>query len=273
MTANKTNEPTQNVKAKRVLVTGASGFIGKPLVAALLRTGYVVRVATRRSLSFPNPIDEVIIPDLANPVEWKPILRGIDIVVHLAGLAHTDESNLPFDEFDRINWIATLRLANAAKKARVKHFVYISSVRAQVGPFAAQIVRERDRPQPTDPYGRSKLAAEHAIRSVHLPFTVLRPVVVYGPHTRGNFGVLVRLASLPLPLPVKGLSARRSLLGIDNLVSAIIYLLITNAHWASHFWWRIRCRTHCLKSLRCGAKPRDAYRGWYMFPHSLFEAH
>jgi nucleoside-diphosphate-sugar epimerase len=213
------------VKAKRVLVTGASGFIGKPLVAALLRAGYAVRVATRRSVSFPSSVDEVIIPDLANRVEWKPILRGIDIVVHLAGLAHTDESNLPFDEFDRINWIATLRLANAAKKARVKHFVYISSVRAQVGPFAAQIVRERDGPQPTDPYGRSKLAAERAIKSEHLPFTVLRPVVVYGPHARGNFRVLVRLASLPLPLPVKGLTARRSLLGIDNLVSAIIFLL------------------------------------------------
>jgi len=213
------------VKAKRVLVTGASGFIGKPLVAALLRTGYVVRVATRRSVSFPNSVDEVIIPDLAYPVEWKPILRGIDIVVHLAGLAHTDESNLPFDEFDRINSIATLRLANAAKKAGVKHFVYISSVRAQVGPIAAQIVREHDRPHPTDSYGRSKLAAERAIKSVHLPFTILRPVVVYGPHARGNFRTLVRFASLPLPLPVKGLTARRSLLGIDNLVSAIIFLL------------------------------------------------
>jgi len=212
-------------KTKNVLVTGASGFIGKSLVAALLRTDYAVRAATRRSVSFPSSVDEVIIPDLANPVEWEPILRGIDIVVHLAGLAHTDESNLPFDEFDRINWIATLRLANAAKKARVKHFVYISSVRAQVGPIAAQIVREHDRPHPTDSYGRSKLAAERAIKSVHLPFTILRPVVVYGPHARGNFRALVRIASLSLPLPVKGLTARRSLLGIDNLVSAIIFLL------------------------------------------------
>lgn len=199
--------------------------MGGPLVAALLRAGYAIRVATRRSVSFPNSVDEVIIPDLVNPVEWKPILRGVDIVVHLAGLAHTDERNLPFDEFDRVNWIATLRLAKAAKKARVKHFVYISSVRAQVGPFAAQIVSERDRPQPTDHYGCSKLAAERAIKSVHLPFTVLRPVVVYGPHPRGNFRTLVRLASLPLPLPVKGLPARRSLLGIDNLISAIFFVL------------------------------------------------
>ena len=213
------------MKTGRVLVTGASGFIGKPLVAALLRAGYAVRVATRHSVSFPNSVDEAIIPDLVNPVEWTPILRGIDIVVHSAGLAHANASYLPFDEFDKVNNIATLRLANAAKKARVKHFIYISSVRAQVGTFAAQMVRERDKPQPTDEYGRSKLAAERAIASVNLPFTVLRPVVVYGPHPKGNFRTLVRLASLPLPLPVKGLTARRSLLEIDNLISAIIFVL------------------------------------------------
>ena len=195
------------------------------MVSALLRTGYAVRVATRRSVSFPNSVDEVIIPDLVNPIEWKPILRSVDCVVHLAGLAHSDERNLPFDEFDRVNWIATLQLANAAKDARVKHFVYISSVRAQVGAFAAKIVREHDRPQPTDQYGRSKLAAELAIKSVHLPFTILRPVVVFGPHAKGNFRMLVRLASLRLPLPVKGLTARRSLVGIDNLISAIAFVL------------------------------------------------
>ena len=195
------------------------------MVSALLRTGYAVRVATRRSVSFPHSVDEVIIPDLVNPIEWKPILRSVDCVVHLAGLAHSDERNLPFDEFDRVNWIATLQLANAAKDARVKHFVYISSVRAQVGAFAAKIVREHDRPQPTDQYGRSKLAAELAIKSVHLPFTILRPVVVFGPHAKGNFRMLVRLASLRLPLPVKGLTARRSLVGIDNLISAIAFVL------------------------------------------------
>ena len=194
-------------------------------MTALLRAGYSVRIATRRSVQFPNSVDEVIIPDLVTPVDWKPILHDIDIVVHLAGLAHTNESYFPFDEFDRINRIAALRLADAAKKARVRHFIYISSVRAQVAHFAAQIVRERDKPQPTDQYGRSKLAAERAIVSMNLPFTVLRPVVVYGPHPKGNFRTLVRLASLPLPLPVKGLTARRSLLGIDNLISAIIFVL------------------------------------------------
>jgi len=213
------------VKTKRVLVTGASGFIGKPLVTGLLRDGYAVRTAARRSVSFPNSVDEVIIPDLVTSIDWKPILRDVDIVVHLAGLAHANENYLPFDEFDKINRIATLRLADAAKEARVQRFIYISSVRAQSAHFAAQIVRESDKPQPTDQYGRSKLAAERAIESMNLPFTILRPVVVYGPHPKGNFRTLVRLASLPLPLPVKGLTARRSLLGIDNLISAIIFVL------------------------------------------------
>jgi nucleoside-diphosphate-sugar epimerase len=212
-------------KIRRVLVTGASGFIGNPLVFALHRAGYAVRVATRRSVSFLNSVEKVIIPDLAYPVGWEPVLRDVDIVIHLAGLAHTNEDNLPFDEFYRVNWIATLRLVNAAKQARVKHFVYISSVRAQVGAFAAQLVCERDQPKPTDNYGRSKLAAEQAIKSANLPFTILRPVVVYGPHPKGNFRALVRLSLLPLPLPVKGLTARRSLLGIDNLISAILFVL------------------------------------------------
>ncbi len=212
-------------KTRRVLVTGASGFVGKPLVSALHRAGYAVRVATRRYVSFPNSVDQVIIPDLAYPVEWEPVLRDVGIVIHLAGLAHTEEHNLPFDEFDKVNWIATLRLINAAKQARVKHFVYISSVRAQVGAFAAQVVCERDRPKPTDSYGRSKLAAEQAIKSAKLPFTILRPVVVYGPNPKGNIRTLVRLSLLPLPLPVKGLTARRSLLGIDNLISAIFFVL------------------------------------------------
>ena len=194
-------------------------------MAAFLREGYTVRAATRRPTSFPDSVEEVIVPDFRDIVDWKPILRDVEIVIHLAGLAHADANDVPFGVYDQINWIVTAQLANAAKKARVKRFIYISSVRAQTGASAAQIVRERDKPIPTDHYGRSKLAAEWAIKSVHLPFTILRPVVVYGPHPKGNIRQLVRLASLPLPLPMNGLTARRSLLGIDNLISAIIFVM------------------------------------------------
>jgi UDP-glucose 4-epimerase len=210
---------------KRVLVTGASGFVGRPLVGALAHAGYAVRVAVRRPVSFPSSVDVVIVPDLENFNDWDPILQGVDIVIHLAGLAHADQRDIPFGKFDKINWIATLFLANAAKKAGIKRFVYISSVRAQVGASAAQTIHEEDKPHPTDHYGRSKLAAEWAIRAAGVPFTIFRPVVIYGPHPKGNIRTLVRLAQAPLPLPVAGLTNRRSLLAIDNLVSAIVFAL------------------------------------------------
>jgi len=129
------------MKTKRVLVTGASGFIGRQLVPALLRTGYAVRTATRRRVSFPDSVEAAIIPDLKNPVNWNPILRGVDIIVHLAGLAHVNIRDTAYSEFDQINRIGTQRLAQAAKEAAIERFVYISSVRAQVGASAAHLVR------------------------------------------------------------------------------------------------------------------------------------
>jgi len=107
----------------------------------------------------------------------------------------------------------------------IERFVYISSVRAQVGASAAQAVRESDEPRPTNQYGRSKLAAEQAIRAVGVPFTIFRPVVVYGPHPKGNMRTVVQLARSYLPLPVVDLTSRRSLLGVENLISAIMFAL------------------------------------------------
>jgi UDP-glucose 4-epimerase len=116
-------------------------------------------------------------------------------------------------------------LARAAARAGVKHFVFVSSVRAQSGPAADHVLTERDAPRPSDPYGRSKLAAEAAVAASGVPFTILRPVLIYGPSLKGNLATLARLASWPLPLPFGAFANRRSLLGIDNLVSAIMFVL------------------------------------------------
>lgn len=213
------------MRNKRVLVTGASGFIGQPLVHALVRAGYTVRAAMRRPVPFPKSVEVVIVPDFNNSFDWYPFLQGVDIVIHLAGLTHADSRGISFGAYDQVNWITTLELARAAKEVGVDHFVYISSVRAQTGPSAKRIVNEEKEPHPTDHYGRSKLAAELAIRSVGLPFTILRPVAIYGPHSKGNIRKLLQLAASPVPLPLKGFNNRRSLLGIDNLIDAILFVL------------------------------------------------
>jgi nucleoside-diphosphate-sugar epimerase len=90
-------------------------------------------------------------------------------------------------------------------------------------------VSERDTPRPTDAYGRSKLAAERAVAQSGVPFTILRPVLVYGPGVKGNLRALMRLAALPIPLPFGALEARRSLASLVNLASAIGFVLRENA--------------------------------------------
>jgi len=213
-----------------VLVTGASGFVGRPLVTALARAGYAVRAATRKKgPSFPPGVERAVVPDFSQPVDWDAVVPGADIVVHAAGLAHADTSEFPEEQFDRINRAATQDLCDAAARAGVKRLVFISSVRAQIGPSAAHALHETDEPRPTDAYGRSKLAAEAAVRACGVPFTILRPVVIYGPNPRANIRALVRLASLPLPLPFAGLTSRRSLLGVDNLISVILFVLANPA--------------------------------------------
>ena len=217
------------MKTKRILVTGPSGFVGRPLVDALLRAGYLVRVATRRQVSFPKAVEIVIIPDLKNLVDWAPVLQGVDVVIHMAALAHSRVADDKYFDFDQINWMATQQLAQAAKSAGVERFIYISSVRAQIGAYSTRPVSETDEPQPTNYYGRSKLAAEQSIRASAIPFTIFRPVVIYGPNPKGNMRTLVRLAQSSVPLPIASFTSRRSILGIENFISAIIFALNTPA--------------------------------------------
>jgi nucleoside-diphosphate-sugar epimerase len=208
----------------KVLLTGASGTIGRPLTAALAAAGQDVRAAVRdrRARQFPSGVETVRLPDLAGPVDWPPLLDGMDAVVHLAGVAHT---GLAEGAYDQINHVATATLARAAAAAGLRRFVFVSSIRAQTGAHAARPLRESDPARPTDAYGRSKLAAEQAVRAAGVPFTVLRPVLVYAPGAKGNLANLIRLAGSPLPLPFGRLVNRRSLLSVDNLTAAIRFAL------------------------------------------------
>lgn len=212
--------------ATRILITGASGFVGRALAAAFAQGGYTVRAAVRRppEPAFARGVEVVQHPDLSEDFDWRPLLEGVDQVIHLAGIAHTGRGVAP-ELYDRINRQATGLLAAAAAQAGVRQFVFVSSIRAQNGPCADHAVTERDPATPTDGYGRSKLAAEAAVRAAGVPFTILRPVLLYGPGVKGNFALLLRAAFSPWPLPVKDFVNRRSLLGIENFASAASFVL------------------------------------------------
>ncbi len=213
----------------RILVTGASGFVGRAVVTAFAQSDRTIRAAVRRppEPAFAAGVEVVQHPDLSQSFDWKPYLEGVDQVVHLAGIAHT--GGVAPELYDRVNHRATAELAAASAAAGVRHFVFVSSIRAQSGPSADHALTERDAPAPTDAYGRSKLAAEAAVRSSGVPFTILRPTLFYGPGVKGNFALLLRAALSRFPLPVKDFVNRRSLISVDNFISALDFVLSSPA--------------------------------------------
>jgi nucleoside-diphosphate-sugar epimerase len=203
-----------------IALTGATGFIGQFLLRELPKRGYRLRVLLRRPSAVPLECASAVVGDLARPQNMAAALADADAVIHSAGIAHA-MSGVPEDDYRMLNTEATIGLARAAERAGIKRFVFLSSIRAQSGPTAEQVLTEALPAEPTDAYGRSKLAAEQALASLGMDWVALRLVLVYGPGVKGNMAQLIRLARSPYPLPLASLAGQRSLLAAENLVAAV----------------------------------------------------
>ena len=212
--------PVGAVNRPLIALTGATGFIGQHLLRELPKRGYRLRVLLRRPSVVPMESASAVVGDLARPQNMAAALADVDAVIHSAGIAHA-MSGLPEDDYRMLNTEATIGLARAAQRAGAKRFVFLSSIRAQCGPTADHVLTEELAPEPTDAYGRSKLAAEQGVAELDLDWVALRLVLVYGPGVKGNMAELLRFARSPYPLPLGLLHARRSLLALDNLVAAV----------------------------------------------------
>lgn len=217
----------------RVLVTGASGFVGSALVSVLKQLAHDVVATTRSAASAPvDGVDYRVVGDMGNAPDWQSPLQDIDVVVHTAARVHEmdESSDNPLQAFRRVNVVATLDLASQAAEAGVRRFVFISSIKVlgeqtQAGnPFRAD-----DVPRPIDPYGMSKLEAEVGLLALAaetgMEVVVVRPPLVYGRGVKGNFASMVKLVRRGLPLPLGAIHNKRSLVGIGNLIDLIVRCL------------------------------------------------
>jgi len=199
--------------AAPVLVTGATGFLGKALCPLLTAHGMPVR-----------PVGRGETGDIGPETDWRRLLDGVETVIHLAARAHVmrDRAADPRAEFQRINTAATAALARAAADAGVKRFVFISTVKV-LGETSQHALTADDPAAPQDPYAVSKWQAEQALAEFADAFALvtLRPPLVYGPGVRGNFLALLRTIDRGGPLPLGGVDNRRSLIYRGNLADAI----------------------------------------------------
>ncbi|MEP9357602.1 SDR family oxidoreductase [Sphingomonas sp. KR3-1] len=209
----------------RIAVVGAGGFVGRPLVEQFVAEGHVVVPMVRSPQGLAN---ERVIDDIVS-ADWPSLLSGVDAVVHLAARVHMmhDTAEDPMSEFRRVNTAGTLALAEAAANVGVKRFIFLSTIKVNgEATLPDQPFRSTDLPQASDPYGISKQEAEAALfevaRKRDMEVTVIRPPLIYGPGVKGNLRSLIKAVRSGIPLPLGGISEnRRSLVGIDNLISLI----------------------------------------------------
>lgn len=220
-----------------LLVTGASGFVGRALIGQAIGRGWRVRAAVRREVLFPAGCEVCIVGDVGPDTDWDDALRDCDAVVHLAARVHVMRESVsdPLREFERVNVQGTSNLARQAAVAGARRLVFTSSVKVH-GEERSVPYGEQDPPAPEGPYAESKWRAEESLRLIAgqtgLEVSIVRPPLVYGEGVGGNFLEMIRWLHKGVPLPFGSLANKRSLVAVDNLVELL--LLCAQHPAASH---------------------------------------
>lgn len=213
----------------KVLVTGASGFIGKSLCEELVRQSKLVVVAVRTDNLQLTGVESHVVGNIDNTTDWSKALNGVVVVIHLAARVHLmrDKAIDPLTEFRKVNVEGTLNLAWQAAEAGVKRFIFISSVGVNGNltnmdcPFHSLTAEN-----PHDFYSISKYEAEQGLHKLlaqtGMELVIIRPPLVYGFNAPGNFGRLMKTMQKQLPLPLGAIHNKRSFVYVGNLVDLII---------------------------------------------------
>lgn len=210
-----------------ILITGATGFIGRPLLNELIqRNNNVIAAVRSEKNNLPYNVLQAKMNDVFD-LESAQMMHGMDTVIHCAARAHVlhEHTTNPLIEFRKTNTIGTLNLAKQAIVAGVKRFVFISTI-GVLGNLNEQPFSESDTPDPQGAYAISKYEAELGLlelaKKSSLEVVIIRPPLAYGPNVPGNFSLLLHWMYKNIPLPFKAIDNKRSFVALDNLVDFII---------------------------------------------------
>ena len=211
---------------KQIVVTGASGTIGGPLLQRLQQKGDAVTAVSRDEGQWPPGVRHVKIENLDADTDWTGILRDQDVLVHLAALR--PDSTHSSADYERVNAAGTANIVDQAAACGVGMVIFLSSIAAVTANTNTAIVTD-DTPQvPANAYGRSKLAGENAVSRFASRNRIgisLRPPLVYGATAKGNWQSMLKLASSRMLLPLGAVNNRRTMISLDNLASAILRVI------------------------------------------------
>ncbi|PJD96585.1 MAG: NAD-dependent dehydratase [Legionella sp.] len=213
----------------RILVTGATGFIGKHLIPELISLGHKV-IGAVRTYQEALKVEQIVVGDLEQLIDWTAFLHDVEIVIYLAAKVHVMETSLDTKNFCKVNTAPALHLAQQAAQCGVKRFIFMSSIKVN-GEMTAEgsFFTEQQEAIPTDPYGKSKYLAEQQLLALSLNTTmdvvILRPSLVFGPGVKANFLKMMQLVNRGFPLPFSGINNKRTFVFIDNLISAVLAVL------------------------------------------------
>jgi len=207
----------------KVLITGATGFVGQSLIQNLNKSYDVIALIRAQSRLLPSTVQQLV----ANNIFEADIPNDVEIIIHLAGRAHilNEQTIDPLTEFRKVNVDGTLQLARQALDKKVKRFIFMSSIGVNGSVTLQQPFTEVATPQPHVDYAVSKLEAEEELKKLFAgsdtELVIIRPPLVYAAHAPGNFARLLKLVATNLPLPFAGTKNKRSFVALENLVDFI----------------------------------------------------